>query len=130
MFFTNSLMSDLLNIDNNYGSSYTKNNQVSCYSSKTDTEYTLTLAVPGFKKSDIILNTTAVTHTHSTLHVSTNLTDKRLNECAYLYNFKTKFHIPRGYNADDIKASMQDGILTISIPKSNVLDLNRTITID
>ena len=130
MFLTNSLMSDLLNIDNNYGSSYTKNNQVSCYSSKTDTEYTLALAVPGFKKSDIVLNATAVTHTHSTLHVSTNLTDDRLNECAYLHNFKTKFHIPRGYNADDIKATMQDGILTISIPKSNVLDLNRTITID
>ena len=130
MFLTNSLMNDLLKIDSVYGSDYTKNAKSTCYSSKSDTEYTLTLSVPGFKKSEIVLNTTATTHTHSALHVSTNITEDRLNECVYLYNFKTKFHIPRGYNAEDIKANMQDGILTISIPKSNVVDLSRTITID
>lgn len=128
MFLTNSLLNDFLNTDTLYNTR--KNSNITCYSDKTDTSYTLTLAVPGFQKTDISLETTTTTHTHTTLHLESNITEERLAESPFLFNFKTKFHIPRGYNTEEIIANLENGILTIDIPKSNVVDLSRTITID
>lgn len=128
MFLTSNLLNDFLNTD--YIHNTRRNSNISCYTDKSDNSYTLTLAVPGFQKTDIVLNTIATSNTHTTLHLETNITEERLLNSPYLFNFKTKFHIPRGYNTDEITANLESGILTIDIPKSNVVDLSRTITID
>lgn len=130
MFFTDSVWNDIFNLEN-YNSALTRGNKtVSYYTDSSETDQTISLAVPGFSKSDIVMNTSARTHTHSTLNVSTNISEERLNDNPFLFNFRTKFAISRDYNLDAIKASMQDGILTITIPKGEVVDLSRTIHID
>lgn len=130
MFFTDSVWNDIFNLEN-YNSALTRGNKtVTYYTDSSATDQTISLAVPGFSKSDIVMNTSARTHTHSTLNVSTNISEERLAENPFLFNFKTKFAISRDYNLEAIKASMQDGILTITIPKGEVVDLSRTIHID
>ena len=130
MFFTDSVWNDIFNLEN-YNSALTRGNKtVTYYTDSSETDQTISLAVPGFSKSDIVMNTSARTHTHSTLNVSTNISEERLNDNPFLFNFRTKFAISRDYNLEAIKASMQDGILTITIPKGEVVDLSRTITID
>lgn len=130
MFFTDSVWNDIFNLDN-YNSTLTRGNKtVRYYTDSSETDQTISLAVPGFSKSDIVMNTSARTHTHSTLNVSTNISEERLNDNPFLFNFRTKFAIANGYNLEAIKASMQDGILTIKIPKGEVVDLSRTIQID
>ena len=130
MFFTDSVWNDIFNLEN-YNTALTRGNKtVTYYTDSSATDQTISLAVPGFSKSDIVMNTSARTHTHSTLNVSTNINEERLNDNPFLFNFRTKFAISRDYNLEAIKASMQDGILTITIPKGEVVDLSRTITID
>lgn len=131
MFFTNSLVNDLLNIENNYSSPLSRGvKSVTYYTDSSESEQTITLAVPGFQKSDIKMNTSTSSRSHSVLNISSSISEDRIAENPFLFNFKTKFHIARGYNADSIKANMQDGILTITVPKCEVVDLNRTIQID
>ena len=130
MFLTNSVWNDILNLEN-YNSVLTRGNKsVTYYTDSSETNQTISLAVPGFSKSDIVMDTSPRTHTHSTLNVATNISEERLNDNPFLFNFKTKFAISRDYNLEAIKASMQDGILTITIPKGEVVDLSRTIHID
>jgi len=130
MFLTNSVWNDILNLEN-YNSVLTRGNKsVTYYTDSSETNQTISLAVPGFNKSDIVMNTSARTHTHSTLNVTTNISEERLNDNPFLFNFRTKFAISKGYNLEAIKASMQDGILTITIPKGEVIDLSKTIHID
>ena len=123
-------MLHILNLEN-YNSVLTRGNKsVTYYTDSSETNQTISLAVPGFSKSDIVMNTSARTHTHSTLNVTTNISEERLNDNPFLFNFRTKFAISRDYNLEAIKASMQDGILTITIPKGKVIDLSKTIHID
>ena len=130
MFFTDSVWNDIFNLEN-YNSALTRGNKtVTYYTDSSETDQTISLAVPGFSKSDIVMNTSARTHTHSTLNVSTNISEERLNDNPFLFNFRTKFAISRDYNLEAVKASMHDGILTITIPKGEVVDLSRTIHID
>lgn len=130
MFFTDSVWNDIFNLENHNSALTRGNKTVTYYTDSSATDQTISLAVPGFSKSDIVMNTSARTHTHSTLNVSTNISEERLNDNPFLFNFRTKFAISRDYNLEAIKASMQDGILTITIPKGEVVDLSRTITID
>ena len=131
MFFTNSLVNDLFNIENNYNSSLSRGSKnVTYYTSSTEKEQIITLAVPGFQKSDIHMNTSTTSRSSSVLNISSNISDERISENPFLFNFKTKFHIAKASNPDAIKANMQDGILTITIPKCEVVDLSRTIQID
>ena len=130
MFLTNSVWNDILNLEN-YNSVLTRGNKsVTYYTDSSETNQTISLAVPGFSKSDIVMNTSARTHTHSALNVTTNISEERLNDNPFLFNFRTKFAISKDYNLEAIKASMQDGILTITIPKGEVIDLSKTIHID
>ena len=130
MFLTDSIWNDILNLEN-YNSALTRRNKtVTYHTDSSERSQTISLAVPGFNKSDIIMDTTPRTHTHSTLNVSTNINEERLNDNPFLFNFRTKFAISREYDLEGVKANMQDGILTIVIPKAKVVDLSRKIQID
>lgn len=131
MFLTANLLNDLLDIDNSYRSSSTRSSaKANYYINATDTTQTITIALPGFQKSDIFMNTTNRTNRHSTLNVSAEISEDRLNSNPFLFNFKQKFAISSDYSLEGVKANMTDGILTITIPKSEVVDLSRTIQID
>lgn len=131
MFLTTNFLNDLLDINDAYNTTQTKTtSKVNYYVSTTDTTQTITIALPGFQKSDIFMNTTNRTDRHSTLNVSAEISEDRLNSNPFLFNFKTKFAISNSFNLEEIKANMSDGILTITIPKNKIVDLSRTIQID
>ena len=131
MFLTTNFLNDLLDINDAYNTTQTKTtSKVNYYVSTTDTTQTITIALPGFQKSDIFMNTTNRTDRHSTLNVSAEISEDRLNSNSFLFNFKTKFAISNSFNLEEIKANMSDGILTITIPKNKIVDLSRTIQID
>ena len=131
MFLTNSLMNDILNATNHYNPYLDRNKKnVSYYFKSTDTAQTISLVVPGFQKSDIIINTSPSTCGCNALNISSNIDEQRLNDNHLLFDFNTTFRVSKEYDTDGIKANMQDGILTITLPKKEVVDVNRTIQID
>lgn len=130
MRLTDNVWNDLFNLEN-YNSVLTRGSKnITYYTDSSDTEQTITLAVPGFQKSDVIMNTSTRSHTHTTLNIYTDISEERLSSNPFLFNFKTKFAISRDYSPEDIKASLTDGILTITIPKCERVDLSRAIQID
>jgi HSP20 family protein len=79
--------------------------------------FVLSLAVPGLKKSEISLNVEK-----DMLHIShkseneDNLTAYNRREFDFR-NFERSFRIPETVNTEKIKASYEDGILTLTLPK-------------
>ena len=131
MFLTNSLMSDILNTTNHYNPYLDrKKKNVRYYFKSTDTTQTISLVVPGFQKSDITINTSPSTYGCNALNISSDIDEQRLDNNPLLFNFNTTFRVSKEYDTDGIKANMQDGILKITLPKKEVVDVNKTIQID
>jgi len=79
--------------------------------------YILSLAVPGLKKSDISLNLD-----NDVLTISHNSDPNEGNVCyscrEFNYNnFERSFRLPETVNAGKIKASYDEGILNVHLPK-------------
>ena len=130
MRLTDSVLNDLFNYQK-HNSSFTRESKNIRYSfSSTDSTQIISLAVPGFQKSEIFMNTSPSSYSCNTLNISSNIDDQRLDSNPLLFNFNTKFRISKEYDTDGIKANMQDGILTITLPKREVVDVRRTIQID
>lgn len=131
MFLTNSLMNDILNTTNHYNPYLNRNKKnVRYYFNSTDTTQTISLVVPGFQKSDIIINTSPSTYGCNALNISSDIDEQRLDDNPFLFDFNTTFRVSKEYDTDGIKANMQDGILKITLPKKEVVDVNKTIQID
>ena len=86
---------------------------------ETDEAYTLEMAVPGFSKSDFIVDVV-----NEELSISADIvTNKEEEANGYtrrefgIESFKRTFTLPETVNDDAIKASYTEGILTLEIPK-------------
>lgn len=77
------------------------------------TENTLSIALPGFSKKDIKIDVDG-----DLLIVSSNIDTE--NETKFKKSFKRSFRLIKDIDIDSIKASMENGILTISFDKKNV----------
>ena len=99
---------------------------------ENDNEYGIEMAVPGIKKSDLNIEIEK-----DVLVISSKISDeKNENSEAYSrrefgsYSFCKSFRIPDSVKSDKIKASFDDGILNVTLPKSEeTAKLNRTIKI-
>lgn len=86
---------------------------------ETDEAFTLDMAVPGFKKSDFLIDVE-----NELLSVSAEM-NKEKEESKENYtrkefgyaSFKRTFALPETVEEDDIKATYTDGILSLHIPK-------------
>lgn len=83
---------------------------------ETNDEFLLELAVPGYKKEDFFIN---VEDKHLVVRVDLDLADeyKYLQREFSRYNFEKKFTLSDKIDAENIKASYEFGILTLSLPK-------------
>lgn len=85
----------------------------------TDTEYVITVSVPGVSKDNIDLSTD-----RGQLTVTATRSSSKKEEKGTLYfeelavgTLTRKMTLPKGADADKISASLSNGILTIEIPK-------------
>ena len=81
--------------------------------------YHVDVEVPGFRKSDIHL-----TYEKGVLTLSgEKKTDEQDsgNRTRYRTRFSRTLRLPESINADNIKAKVEDGILTVDLPKTEVV---------
>ena len=98
----------------NHGSSTPKVNII-----ESDESYILNMAIPGFNKSDFIIDLE-----NESLTISMNLNEVENQEKVnftrkeFGYNsFKRTFVLPETVEGDKIEANYKDGILSLTIPK-------------
>ncbi len=83
---------------------------------ENENDYTITLALPGFKKEDINIK----------IEDDILMISSEVEKDDYKRSFKNSYRIPEDVDVEKIEASMLDGILTITIgkfkelPKTNV----------
>ena len=88
--------------------------------SETDEAYELQVDLPGMKKDDV-----AVDYANGVLTISGERTDERedkrkgyyLSERSY-GSFQRAFRVPEGVLTDAVEAKFDDGVLTVTLPKS------------
>jgi HSP20 family protein len=87
--------------------------------SETETEYLVEISAPGLKKEDIKIELE-----NDVLKISSNFEDEKEEKNDGYYrrefyksSFERQFAVPKNVKKDDISASMNDGILTVTIPK-------------
>lgn len=85
--------------------------------------FDLELAVPGYKKEDLKVNVEDGVLTISSERKKESEEDKNgytRREFSYS-SFKRSFQLPANVDADHVKANYVDGVLKLSIPKTNAL---------
>ena len=87
--------------------------------SETENEYLIDVSAPGFKKEDINIELE-----NDILKISSEIQNENeeTNDGYYRKefcksSFERNFAVPKNSNKDEISAAMEDGILTIKIPK-------------
>jgi len=102
--------------------------------SETDQAYQLELAVPGFSKEDFRIDLEKDVLTISAEKEKENKTEDT-NEKPYRMrefgrcNFSRSFSIPEAVDKDGIKAEYENGILSIALPKKEVVKVKKEIQV-
>ena len=84
---------------------------------ENDDEFIIEMELAGVKKEDINVDTENGTLTIETERKKDETKKYRRNEI-YVGKYKRSFILPDNVSAEEIKASMGDGILTVTIPKA------------
>ncbi|MBS1586603.1 MAG: Hsp20/alpha crystallin family protein [Bacteroidetes bacterium] len=87
--------------------------------SESDKEYTMTVAAPGMKKDDFKVDVENGTLSISA-KIEENKEEKEKNYTRKEYNyssFSRSFSIPESVKEDQIEASYNNGVLTLTLPK-------------
>ena len=83
---------------------------------QTDESYEILADLPGFDKSQIDIDLDNHLLTIHAQHESKN--EKCLVKERHQRSFKRSFSLPEDADADNIKASMEKGVLTVTVPKT------------
>lgn len=99
--------------------------------SESNDKFMLTAELPGVKKENVKIN---LNHNTLTIEGEKKTSEEKKNESSYFNErfygkFKRSFTLSADIDADKIKADFQDGILTVSLPKSERIK-PRQITIN
>lgn len=100
---------------------------------ESDSGYSVDIVAPGFKKEDININVE-----NDVLTISAEAKEEREEEKKEYtrkeYNFssfKHSFHLPDNVKEDEINASYADGVLKLTMPKTNKqITASKKIAID
>jgi len=88
---------------------------------ESDKEIRISAEFPGVPKEDIHIAVDETTHMlklDAQLHRETKQDGETWHKTERRYGyFRRAFQLPRGVQADDIKASVENGVLTVTIPK-------------
>lgn len=96
-----------------------------------DSEFQIEVATPGYKKDSFNIEIKDNYLTISSKNESTkeDKSDKYHRREFVSSSFERSFYLPEGVNTDDIKASYNDGILSISVPKNVKPKMSKMIEI-
>jgi HSP20 family protein len=102
--------------------------------SETDKDYRVEMAVPGYSKEDFKINLEK-----DLLSISTERENKEKNDEQAGMNFRMRefgrrsfcrsFSIPEALDKEGIKAEYQNGILTITLPKTEEVKVKKEIQV-
>lgn len=112
----NQMMNDMRNTENNLiqKQSFVENNEQ---------EYKIEVALPGVGKDDLKIDIKK--------DVLTITVDESCESVFVSKTFKKRYGLPKeGVSLDKISAKMEDGILTLVIPKVTVEEFTMKVTID
>ncbi|AKD58346.1 Hsp20/alpha crystallin family protein [Spirosoma radiotolerans] len=89
---------------------------------ETEAGFQLELAAPGLKKEDLKINVenNKLTISYQSEVKTEETTEKFTRQEFGFTSFERSFRLPKTVNADAIKASYTDGILTVELPKVEV----------
>lgn len=123
-----SILEDFLNEDFfNVKSKFTPSVNIK----ELESEFQIEVAAPGYKKDsfniEIKENNLVISSKNETKKEDKN--DKYHRREFYSSSFERSFYLPEDVNADDIKASYTDGVLSISIPKKVKPKMSKMIEI-
>jgi len=98
---------------------------------ENDEEFTLEMAAPGKEKSDfnIEVNDGVLTISSETSNEDEEVTDNYTRKEYSFNSFSRSFQMPEGTKEDDIKASYNNGVLKVSVPKDEVVIKEKAKTI-
>ena len=92
--------------------------------SQTETGYTISVAAPGVCKEDINVNIEA-----NTLTIS--YTEEETTETSFACSsFRRSWRLPEGTDVENITATYQNGILSLSVPTADAATYTRTIEVE
>lgn len=88
---------------------------------ETETEFILELAAPGLKKEALKINVenNTLTIAYQPEEKNDETTEKFTRQEFAFSSFERNFRLPKNVNADAIKATYTDGILTVELPKAD-----------
>jgi HSP20 family protein len=99
-----------------------------------DNEYALTMNVPGFKKEDVNID---IKDNILKISSQTDIEKEDKDEDGkYVVrerrssSFSRQFKPPDNVDKENIKAKMEDGVLTLTMPKTDKVEQKNTITIE
>ena len=99
---------------------------------ETDTEYKLTAEMPGIRKEDIqidmkngILSIAAEHHEESE---QKDAQGRYIRRERHASSYHRAFRLGEEYKPEDIAAKYEDGVLTLTIPKKNVIEQKKDPT--
>lgn len=92
--------------------------------------YDVQLAVPGFKKEDIGISVKDDLLTISGKSTTEKVDEKFVHREVSMSQFARSITLPQGAQTDAIRASHEDGVLTVSIPTNNETRPSLDIKID
>ena len=91
--------------------------------SQTETGYSISVAAPGVSKEDININIEA-----NTLAIS--YTQEENTEASFACSsFRRSWRLPEGTDVENITATYQNGILSLSVPTADATTYTRTVKI-
>ncbi len=125
-FKNNSLLDDFSNIFN--GNMFSNNMRTDI--SENENEYTLDIEMPGVKKDEININ-----FEDNSLIIEIKQEKNNESNDSYIRKERTALNIRRSYyleNIDEnsIKAKLNDGILKVIVPKKELIENKKTISIE
>ena len=98
-----------------------------------ENEYEFNIDLPGFDKKDIKVemdNGQLIVHAKKERSTEDKKDSKVIRQERYYGEFSRSFYVGDGIENDDIKASFDNGVLTISVPKTeDVKDTKKYIDI-
>src|SRR6056300_1255670 len=106
------------------------NSKYNVYTKKSEPGVFIDVLLPGFSKSDIVLNTNGETFTIECKNSNT-LDDREYSTQQFtsISNFKRTWNVPKNFDVENMTASYESGILTLFLPEFKRTNSSRKITI-
>lgn len=98
---------------------------------ENDSNYTLEVLAPGYDKKnfDVQVENGTITISNKIENESEDTNEGYTRREFYQSSFSRSFRLPKNINTDNIEAKYDNGILTLSIPKSEEVRKTRQISI-